>query len=120
MEANSTTYPESLKEYIHQLEDVKHRQVISTVAKVARCLFVVTVVVFLGLVIAYNFVFESYEVVGESLECTTNSPFAINYTCKLDIIDSNTQYWSFESALPDGFSLPHMMVGNFLVGEFDD
>lgn len=59
---------------------------------------------------AYNFVFENYEVVGESLECTTNTPFKFNYTCNLEIIDNNTQYWSFESALPDGFSLPHMMV----------
>lgn len=109
---DSTTCSESLKDYIQQLDNVKHRQAIYIVAKVVRWLFIVIIMVFLGLVIAYNFVFESYEVVGESLECTTNTPFAINYTCKLDIIDSNTQYWSFESTLPDGFSLPHMMVRN--------
>lgn len=110
MEMHSKTCQESLKDNNHQFENIANRQVISIVAKFARWLFIVTGMVFVGLVIAYNFVFESYEVVGESLECTTNSPFAINYTCKLDIIDGNTQYWSFESAIPDGFSLPHMMV----------
>lgn len=69
---------------------------------------VVGIVAFL--VIVYNFTFQSYEVIGESIQCETNSPLKLNYSCKLDIIDNSTQYWSFESRIPDGFSMPHMMV----------
>lgn len=65
-------------------------------------------------VIVYNFVFENYEVIGESVQCETNTPFALNYTCNLDVIDNNTQYWSFESNIPDGFQIPHMMVSKKL------
>lgn len=54
--------------------------------------------------------FENYEVIGESVQCETNTPFVLNYTCNLDIIDNNTQYWSFESNIPEGIALPHMMV----------
>lgn len=111
MDTHSTTCS-NLKEYFQQLENSEHRQTVQRVAKISRWLFIVSIISFLGIVIAYNFVFENYEVIGESLECTTNSPFALNYTCKLDIIDNNTQYWSFESTLPDGFSLPHMMVSD--------
>lgn len=68
--------------------------------------------VLLFLVIVYNFVFENYEVIGESVQCETNTPFAMNYSCKLDIIDNNTQYWSFESNIPEGVSIPHMMVNH--------
>lgn len=103
----------SLKEYFQYIDDSSH----SIAAKysnnwrtISRWLLIITGCAFLILVIVYNCVFENYEVIGESLECTTNTPFTLNYTCKLDIIDNNTQYWSFESALPDGFSLPHMMV----------
>lgn len=74
-------------------------------------LFVFIIIV---LILFYNFVFENYEVFGESVVCDTNSPIAINYTCKLDKIDNNTQYWSFESVIPEGFQLPNMMVFIYL------
>lgn len=78
--------------------------------KITRWLVAGVVGVTVLLLIFYNFVFESYEVIGESVQCETNTPFALNYSCKLDIIDNNTQYWSFESNIPEGFVLPRMMV----------
>lgn len=113
MDIHSTMCSKSLNEYVQQLENSKNHQTMHKIAKFSRWLFIVTIIVFLGLVIVYNFVFENYEVVGESLECTTNTPFAINYTCKLDIIENHTQYWSFESTIPEDITLPHMMVSSF-------
>lgn len=78
--------------------------------KIIRWLLASATGVAVLVLIFYNFVFESYEVIGESVECETNTPFALNYSCKLDIIDNNTQYWSFESNIPEGFVLPNMMV----------
>lgn len=80
------------------------------VLKITRWLLAGVIGIAFLLFIFYNFVFESYEVIGESVQCETNTPFALNYSCKLDIIDNNTQYWSFESNIPEGFMLPHMMV----------
>lgn len=78
--------------------------------KIIRLLLASVIGIIVLVLIFYNFVFESYEVIGESVQCKTNTPFALNYSCKLDIIDNNTQYWSFESNIPEGFILPHMMV----------
>lgn len=83
---------------------------LNTFLKIARWLLAGVVGIAILLVITYNFVFERYEVIGESVQCETNTPFALNYSCKLDIIDDNTQYWSFESKIPEGIELPHMMV----------
>lgn len=115
MDTQSSTCSKSLKEYFQQFDTANHDIPFkhnNTLWKISRWFLLILGMVFLILVIVYNCVFENYEVVGESLECTTNTPFELNYTCKLEIIDNNTQYWSFESVLPDDFSLIHMMVSD--------
>lgn len=72
-------------------------------------LFVIAVSIIV-LAVVYNFIFQSYEVIGESIQCETNSPIVVNYTCRLENIDNHTQHWSFESEVPDGIVIQHMMV----------
>lgn len=79
--------------------------------KTTRWLLAGVISIIILLVIAYNFVFESYQVIGESVQCETNTPFILNHSCRLDNIDNNTQYWSFETNIP--VILPHMMVRHF-------
>lgn len=82
----------------------------SLIWKISRWAFISITIGIIVLVVAYNFVFENYEVIGESIQCETNSPIVLNYTCKLEIIDNSTQYWSFQSEIPDGITVQHMMV----------
>lgn len=85
-------------------------QINSIALKILRWIFIAIIIGIFILVIAYNFIFQNYEMIGESIQCETNSPIGVNYMCKLDIIDNDTQYWSFQSEIPDGIVIPSMMV----------
>lgn len=65
---------------------------------------------FFSVIVTQSFSNQTYEVIGESINCTANAPIELNYTCKLERIDNKTQYWSFEGNVPDGLILPEMMV----------
>lgn len=110
MEKKTITCTEDLKKRFRSFKYTKRNRIIQRISNISRWILIVLAIILTLLFIAYNFVFQNYEVIGENLECKTNTPFQFNYTCKLEIIDNVTQYWSFESKLPDGFSLPHMMV----------
>lgn len=56
---------------------------------------------------------QNFKVIGENLECSTNLPFDLEYTCELETLDNATQYWSFEGNIPEGLEMPAMMV-NYL------
>lgn len=98
----------------HKTSKFCNMQINSIALKILRWIFIAIIIGILILVIAYNFIFQNYEVIGESIQCETNSPIGVNYTCKLDIIDNDTQYWSFQSGIPDGIVIPSMMVSLIL------
>lgn len=79
-----------------------------------RYRLLLAIVAFISIIflILYNFLFENYEVIGESIECSASVPIPMNYTCKLDKVDNETQYWSFESEIPEGLQILNMMVTN--------
>lgn len=110
MDNKAITCAEDLKNRFRLLKHPKQNRVLQSITKISQWVLIILAIVFVIVFIAYNFVFQNYEVIGESLECNTNTPFKLNYICKLDVINNTTQYWSFESTFPDGFSLPHMMV----------
>lgn len=114
MDKKTITCTEDLKKRFRSFKHTRRNRIIQRITKISRWILIIFAIIFALLFIAYNFVFQNYEVIGENLECKTNTPFQFNYTCKLEIIDNVTQYWSFESKLPDGFSLPRMMVRNQL------
>lgn len=86
--------------------------------KISRLSFDIFLTLSIFLIMTYYFLFEHYTIIGESFECSANSPIQFNYTCKLDRFDNGSQYWTFESVIPEGFQLPGLKVHNLLI-EFE-
>lgn len=82
--------------------------------KISRLICDIFLILSLLLIIAYYFLFDHYKIIGESFECSTNSPIQFNYTCRLDRFDNGTQLWSFESVIPKGLKgfIPGLKVRN--------
>lgn len=62
------------------------------------------------MLIVYLGLFRNYEIIGESIDCSTNAPFAFNYSCGLEQYDNDTQYWTFDWTIPDGIVINSLMV----------
>lgn len=82
----------------------------SYVLSISKWIFSILALISIVLLTLFMFIFENYEVIGEKIECTTNSPFKFNYTCELYRFENNTQIWSFEGIIPDGVTIPNIMV----------
>lgn len=62
------------------------------------------------ILLVYLCLFRNYEIIGESIDCSTNAPFAFNYSCGLEQYDNDTQYWTFDWTIPDGIVINSLMV----------
>lgn len=78
-----------------------------TRAKWIVCIVCALVVLLLAV---YLIAFQSYEIIGESIECSTNAPFAFDYSCGIKQYPNDTQYWTFDWSIPDGIVINDLMV----------
>lgn len=75
----------------------------------------IVVVVWCILVVAiYLVAFDSFQIIGESIECSTNAPFAFEYSCGLRRYGNDTQYWTFDWSIPDGIVINNLMVRSYV------
>lgn len=62
------------------------------------------------LLTVYLIGFQSVEIIGERIECSTNVPFGFEYVCDLKRYDNDTQSWTFDWSIPDGIAIENLMV----------
>lgn len=79
-----------------------------------KWIFCIVCALIVLLLVVYLVAFQSYEIIGESIECSTNAPFAFNYSCGLSQYANETQYWTFDWSIPDGIVINDLMVRRLL------